>query len=104
MWDLFFFQQWVVFVSTMELTYAYGQLPLSETTSIHCNFLLVGGRSTSTYQFKTKFYGLTTMPAEFQREMDAILPEYPYAHALIDEIFVISKGAEIEHLALVEIF
>ena len=44
------------------------------------------------------------MPAEFQREMDAILSEYPYAHALIDQIFVISKGAKIEHLALVENF
>ena len=42
-----------VFFSTMDLTYAYGQLPLCENTSKHCNFSLVGGHSTGTYRFKT---------------------------------------------------
>ena len=66
-----------IFFSTMDLTYAYGQLPLSQDTSVHCNFFLVGGRSTGTYRFKTGFYDLKTMPAEFQRVMDSILLEYP---------------------------
>ena len=35
-----------VFFTTMDLTYAYGQLPLNENTSKHCKFSLVGGRST----------------------------------------------------------
>ena len=91
-----------VFFSTMNLTYAYGQLPLNENTSKHCNFSLVGGRSTVTYCFKTGFYGLTTMPAEFQRVMDAILSEFPCAHAFIDDILVLSKGTKIEQIALVE--
>ena len=91
-----------VFFTTMDLTYAYGQLPLNENTSKHCNFSLVGGRSTGTYRFKTGFYGLTTLPAEFQRVMDAILAEFPCAHAFIDDILVISKGTKIEHIALVE--
>ena len=91
-----------VFFTTMDLTYAYGQLPLNENTSKHCNFSLVGGRSAGTYRFKTGFYGLTTMPAEFQRVMDAILAEFPCAHAFIDDILVISKGTKIEHIALVE--
>ena len=86
----------------MDLTYAYGQLPLNENTSKHCNFSLVGGHSTGTYRFKTGFYGLITMPAEFQRVMDAILAEFPCAHAFIDDILVISKGTKIEHIALVE--
>ena len=42
------------------------------------------------------------MPAEFQRVMDAILSDVPCAHAFIDDIFVISKGSKIEHIALVE--
>ena len=88
--------------STMDLTYAYGQLPLSETTSKHCNFTLVGGRSTGSYCFKTGLYGLTTMRAEFQRVMDAILLTFLCAHAFIDDILVISKGTKIEHIALVE--
>ena len=93
-----------VIFSTMDLTYAYGQLPFNENTSKQCNFSLVGGRSTGTYRFKAGFYGLTTMPAEFQRVTDAILSEYPCAHAFIDDILVISKGTKIEHIALVEKF
>ena len=72
----------------MDLTYAYSQLPL-------CNFSLLGGRSTG-------LYGLTTMPAEFQRAMECILAEYPQAHAFIDDILVVSKGTAIDHIATVE--
>ena len=74
-----------IYFTTMDLTYAYGQLPLNAETSIQCNFSLIGGRSTGTYRFKTGFYGLTTMPAEFQRAMDCILAEYPQALAFIDD-------------------
>ena len=52
-----------IYSSTMDLTYAYGQLPLSQDSSVHCNFSLVGGRSTGTYRFKTGFHDLTRMPA-----------------------------------------
>ena len=44
-----------VYFSTMDLTYAYGQLPLSPETSVQCNFSLVGGKSTGTYRFQTGF-------------------------------------------------
>ena len=62
----------------------------------------MGGRSTGTYRFKTGSYELTTMPAEFQRVMDAILSEFPCAYAFIDDILVLSKRTKIEHIALVE--
>ena len=91
-----------VYFSTMDLTHAYGQLPLSPETSVQCNFSLVGGKLTSTYRFQTGFYGLTTMPAEFQRVMDTILSEFPQAHAFIDEILVVTKGTEMEHISAVE--
>ena len=42
------------------------------------------------------------MIAEFQSGIDAKLSEFSCAHALIDDIFVISKGSEIEHIALAE--
>ena len=64
-----------VYLSTMDLTYAYGQLSLSPKTSVQCNFSLVGGKPTGTYRFRTGFYGLTTMPAEFQRVMDTTLSD-----------------------------
>ena len=86
----------------MDLTYAYGQLPLRADTSVQCNFSLIGGKLTGTYRFKTSFYGLTTLPSEFQRTMDSILSEFPQAHAFIDDILVVSKGSEIDHISTVE--
>ena len=86
----------------MDLTYAYGQLPLNTETSLQCNFSLIGGHSTGTFRFKTGFYGLTTTPAEFQRAMDCILAEYPQAHAFIDDILFVTKGTAIDHIATVE--
>ena len=91
-----------VYFSTMDFTYAYGHLPLSPETSVQCSFSLVGGKSTGTYRFRTGFYGLTTMPAEFQRVMDTILSEFPQAHASIDDILVVTKVTEIEHISAVE--
>ena len=95
-------KQGEVYFTTMDLTYAYGQLPLSEETSVQCNFSLVGGRSSGTYGIRTGFYGLTSMPAEFQRVMDSILNEFHQANAFIDDILVITKGTEVEHISLVE--
>ena len=90
------------FFSTMDPTYAYGQLPLIPKTSVQCNLLLVGGNSTGAHRFKTGFFGVTTMPPEFQRVMDAILSEFPQARGFIDDILVVTKGSEIEHISAVE--
>ena len=51
--------------SSVDMTYAYGQVPLHELTKKHCNFQLVGVKSTGTYRFTTGYYGLTVMPTEF---------------------------------------
>ena len=91
-----------IFFTTMDLTYAYGQLTLNAETSVQCNFSLIGGRSTDTYSFKTGFYVLTMMPTESQRAMDCILSELPQAHAFIDKILVVTKGAEVDHIATIE--
>ena len=34
--------------------------------------------------------------------MDTILSEFPQAHAFIDDILVVTKGTEIEHISTVE--
>ena len=95
-------KQGEVYFTRMDLTYAYWQLPLSEETSVHFNFSLVGGLSTGTYQFRSGFYGLTSMLAEFQRVMASILNEFPQANAFIDDILVTTKRTEVEHISLVE--
>ena len=86
----------------MELTYTYDQLPSSMETSVQCTFSLIGGRSTGTYWFKTGIYGPTTMPAELQRAMDCILSEFSQAQAFIDDVLLVTKGTEIDHIAIVE--
>ena len=54
-----------VYFSTIDLKYAYSQLNLHPDTARHCNFNIICGDATGTYCFKTGFYGLTDMPAEF---------------------------------------
>ena len=39
--------------SSVDMTYAYGQIPLQELTKRQCNFQFVGGKSTGTYRFTT---------------------------------------------------
>ena len=37
--------------SSVDMTYAYGQIPLHELNKKHCNFQIVWGKSTGTYRF-----------------------------------------------------
>ena len=55
--------------SSLELRYAYSQITLDKKTREQCNFSLIGGNATGTYQFQTSFYGLTDMPAGFKRQL-----------------------------------
>ena len=48
--------------SSVDMTYAYGQVPLYLLTAKHCNFQVIGGESTGTYRFVISFYGLSVMP------------------------------------------
>ena len=91
-----------VYFTTLDFTYAYGQASLEKKTSEQCNFSLVGGYSTGNYRLKNGFYGLTSMPAEFQKVIDNLLKVFPQANAFIDDILIASKGTKIEHIALVE--
>ena len=62
-----------VYFLAIDLKYAYSQLNLLPDTARHCNFNIICGYATGTYRFKTGFYGLTYMPAEFQKAMDYTL-------------------------------
>ena len=58
---------------TLDLWYAYSQIPLDKTTKEQCSFSIIGGHATGTYQFQTGFYGLRDMPAKFQKAIDLTL-------------------------------
>ena len=88
-----------VYFTTLDFTYAYGQVSLEQETSEQCNFSLVGEKLTGIYRFKNGFYGLTSMPAEFQKVIDNLLKEIPQANAFIDDILIASKGTRVEHIA-----
>ena len=47
-----------VYFSTIDLRYAYSQLPLDGATTKHCKFNIIGGQATGTHRFLTGFYGL----------------------------------------------
>ena len=90
-----------VWFTSLDLNYAYSQLPLSEQTSKHCNFSIVGGKATGTYRFKTGFYGLTDMPTEFQKAMDRTLNGLRNTFCYLDDVLIVSIGSAEEHNKLV---
>ena len=78
--------------TTLDITYAYGQVEVSKETSQHCNFQIIGGKATGIYRFKTAFYGLTTMSIELQRIMDLTLAGITNTFAVIDDILIFTHG------------
>ena len=78
--------------TTLDLRYAYSQIRLDKTTREQCNFSLIGGNATATYQFQTGFYGLTGMPAEFQNAVDLTLTNCNNTYAYLDDILILTKG------------
>ena len=93
--------QETAYFSTLDLKYAYSQLNLDPETARHCNFNIISGEGTGTYRFITGFYGLTDMPAAFQKVMDYTLVGLQNTHWFLDDIIVVSRGSKEEHLKLV---
>ena len=87
--------------STIDLKYAYSQLNLHPETANHCNFNIISGDMTGTYRFKTGFYSLTDMPAEFEKAMDYTLIGLKNTFCFLDDILIVSKGSEDDHFQLV---
>ena len=93
--------QETAYISTLDLKYAYSQLNLDSETARHCNFNIVSGEGTGTYRFITDFYGLTDMPAAFQKVMDYQLVGLKNTHCFLDDIIIVSRGSKEDHLKLV---
>ena len=87
--------------TTIDLKYAYSQIPLHPDTAKHLNFNLVSGESTGTYRFLTGFYGLTEMPAKFQKALDSTLVGLSNTCCFLDDTIIVSRGSQSEHLDLV---
>ena len=87
-----------VLYSSVDLKYAYEQVPLDESTAKHCNFQIIGGKSTSTYKFVTGHYGLTIMPTKFLKVMDLTFVNMDCTFVYIDDVLIVTKGEKRVHM------
>ena len=62
-----------IWMSKIDLDYAYGQAKLSTEASRDCVFSIIGGDFTGHYRFKKGFYGLSDIPTVFQEHIDKVL-------------------------------
>ena len=79
--------------SKIDLKYAYSQIPLHPEIRKHCNFNILGGKSTGTYQFINGLYGLSDMPAAFQITLDKTLENIDNKFNFLDDKLIITKGS-----------
>ena len=84
-----------LFMSKIDLDYAYGQRKLSEETSRQCVFALTGGNFSGYYRFKKGFYGLADIPTIFQEKIDRTL-EY-CTPTWLDDIIIVTRGSKQDH-------
>ena len=79
--------------TSLDMRYAYGQVPLKEETAEHCNFQIIGGKATGTYRFVTGFYELTKLSTKFQKAMHQELGNLPntYVFVFLDDILIVTK-------------
>ena len=90
--------QETAYFTTLDLQYAYSQLNLHSDTARYCNFYLVSGDMTGIYRFKTRFYELTDMPAEFQKTIDCTLTGLTNTFCFLDDILIVNRGRIEQHL------
>ena len=83
--------------SKIDLKYAYSQIPLHPEIRKHCNFNIIGGKPTGTYQFINEFYGLSDMPATFQKTLEKTLENIDNKFNFLDGILIITKGSPHDH-------
>ncbi|KAL0153383.1 hypothetical protein M9458_051302 [Cirrhinus mrigala] len=83
------------FITTLDLTKGYWQVPLAEEAKPKTAFTTPSGH----WQYRTLPFGLHGAPATFQRLMDIILrPHQAYATAYIDDVVIHSEHWD-EHLS-----
>ena len=82
------------FFSTIDLTHSYSQLHLDDKTRTQSSFSITGGKETGTYQFQTGFYGLTDLPAAFQKAINLTLINEKDTFAFLDDFLIISHNNE----------
>ena len=86
-----------ILFSTLDVRCAYLQIPLEIETRKHCNFSIIGGHATGTYQFQIGLYGVTDMLAGFQKAIDLTITNCDNILAYLDDILIATRGSKEEH-------
>ena len=84
-----------IWMSKIELDYAYRQAKLSTEASRHCVFSIIGGDFTGHYRFKEGFYGLYDIPTVFQEHINEVL-EFK-TPVWLDDIICVTNGTIEKH-------
>ena len=84
-----------IWMSKIDLDYAYGQAKLSKEAAKHCVFSIIGGDFTGHYRFKKCFYGLSDIPTVFQEHIDRVL-EFK-TPVWLDDFICVTNGSIEEH-------
>ena len=84
-----------IWMSKIDLDYAYGQAKLSKESSKQCVFSIIGGDFTGHYRFKKGFCGLSDIPTVFQEHIDKVLEiKTP---VWLDDIICVTNGSVDDH-------
>ena len=78
-----------LWISKIDLAFAYGQLKLSEKTSKHYSFAITGGNMNGFYRFKKGCYGLSDIPTILQEKIDRTL-NYQ-TPVWLDDIIIVAR-------------
>ena len=92
-----------VWFTSLDLKYAFSQLPLLSLVNNLCNFSILRGEATGTYLFKTGIFGFTDMPTEFQKAMECTFQGLDGVICYLDDILLVTKGNMEDHIILVEV-
>ena len=78
-----------VWISVIDLDYAYGQMKLAPETSKHCNFAITGEKINGYYRFLKGFYGPADIPRIFQEKIDRTLGHQ--TPVWLDDIIIVTR-------------
>ena len=87
------------YFTKLDLVRGYYQMPIHENSREYTAF----STARSHWQFRRLSFGLKNAPASFQREMQAVLQEFPWSKVVIyiDDILIMEESFE-KHLHLVK--
>ena len=79
-----------IWISTIDLDFAYGEIKLAPETSKHCNFAVTGENMNGYYRFLTGLYGPADIPTIFHEKINKTLGHQ--TPVWLDDIIIVSRG------------